>query len=181
LSPWKLRLCLLGVVLALAIPGAAAELCVEVSVGSVPPPALIFADDFEAGSVVMWENPEPVTEFSATYILDLLFAVSLVGELVGDKVVELEIHTPNGHLYQRLATPVSSAAAAGTVMMVEGYRDPLPVRQLEADGAGDLQFRLPVAGTLIVSNSLYGEWTAWAIVDEQPADCGDPLTFDIVQ
>jgi hypothetical protein len=40
---------------------------------------------------------------------------------------------------------------------------------------------LPVAGTSIVSNSLYGEWTAEAVVEDEGAACAQPMTFTITE
>jgi hypothetical protein len=175
-------LCALSLALAVAVPSGAADVCIDVSLTSVPAPTLIFADGFESASISKWEDPDPVSSFPATGILDLLFDLSMVGELVGDAVVELAVYTPNGHLYQRLSAPVSSLAAkAWTSIRVEGYRDPLPVHSLTADPSTDLQLRLPVAGTPIIANSLYGTWTARVLIDGEPADCADPLAFEMTQ
>jgi hypothetical protein len=169
-----------ALVLGAAVPSSAADVCVEVAVSSVPAPSLIFADGFESGTIAKWEDPDPAISFPATGILDLLFDLSFVGELVGDAVVELAVYTPNGHLYQQLSAPVSSLAAkAWAPVRIEGYRDPLPVQPLKAGAANDLQLRLPVAGTPIIANSLYGTWTARALLNGQPADCGVPLTFEM--
>ena len=177
-----MHLSALSLVLVAATQSEAAEVCVEVSVASVPAPVLIFADGFESGSITEWEDPDPASSFSATGILDLVFELSFVGEVVGDSLVELAVYSPNDHLYQQLSTPVSSLSAkVWSTVAVMGYREPQPVHVVNADTSNGLRFRLPVAGTLIIANSLYGTWTARALVDGQLADCGASLTFEIQQ
>jgi hypothetical protein len=57
---------------------------------------------------------------------------------------------------------------------VPGYPDLMPVRLLRSivAEAGRGCSWTPVAGTLIISNSLYGEWKAEALVEDEIVPCG---------
>jgi hypothetical protein len=113
-------------------------------------------------------RPGRVPVFSVRQILDLNFTVFFPGHHDRMDSVELRLFTPNGHLYQSTIVPV--ALAEGKKRTVEGYPHPLPVAQLvphEQDGL-ESGFAVkapsfPVAGTLIVADSLYGRWRveAW--------------------
>ena len=75
---------------------------------------------------------------------------------------------------------------AGQSRPVPGYPDPMPVRVLRSilRGNGQGMFAevtLPVAGTSIVGNSLYGTWKAEAFVEDEIAPCGQPASFGITQ
>lgn len=129
--------------------------------------------------------------FSAAKILDVDFAIvfskKVAEQFSGVHVVEFRVYTPQGHLYQSLSIPMTNdGARAGTSHPVPGYPDPMPVRVLQSilRGGGQGMFaevRLPVAGTSIVSNSLYGEWKAEAFVEDEIAPCGQPALFRISQ
>jgi hypothetical protein len=126
---------------------------------------------------------QPGDVFEALQFLDLHFDVTLAGELEGEHILELAAYTPNGHLYQVLTTPISTAPdRAGLPIRVVGYPDPLPTQHLQAERPGEdlassATFRLPVAGTAIISNSLYGRWTIRLRLDHQWIICDQPCTF----
>ncbi|MGA7617199.1 MAG: hypothetical protein WBX15_18705 [Thermoanaerobaculia bacterium] len=131
----------------------------------------------------------PAESFSATRILDIdlwvLFNPGSANRFSGDHQVELKIFTPHGFLYQSTAIPFTyDAKGKGTQRKLDGYPLPLDVRVLQpvswAKGKElGTSVRLPVAGTLIMSNSLYGTWSAEAYVDGDSLKCAEPASFEI--
>ena len=104
--------------------------------------------------------------FSAKDVLDLELhvAVPSTGPAAGRKI-ELKLFTPRGHLYQMLS-PSSGESEA------------------EARAARRQRFEivsasLPVAGTTIVNNSLYGTWRAEAFVEGESSPCAKARAFEI--
>jgi hypothetical protein len=101
--------------------------------------------------------------FSASTILDL----KLEAAVKGGHQLEFKVYTPKGHLYQSLAATMSAPAAK------EGRRH----RETKK---GTASATLPVAGTTIVTSSLYGEWKVEAFLDgEREFACAKPLSFVI--
>jgi len=101
--------------------------------------------------------------FSAGQILDLELEVRLPvkqfrEQHVGRHRVELKLYTPSGNLYQTLFLPFD-------VDVPEKARKN---RYLSTSAM------LPVAGTSIVTSSLYGEWTILGYVDGATKSCGKP-------
>ena len=131
------------------------------------------------------------SSFSATKVLDLGFSIFFtpgsVNRFAGTRRVEFRIITPRGHLYQSMTIPFSAdAGAKGQKVHVDGYRDPQDVVLLaDATYLNNKHLRvgvtLPVAGTPIVTNSLYGDWRAEAVVDDEPLPCAQPALFTITQ
>lgn len=131
------------------------------------------------------------TEFSATQILDvdfsILFTPGSTKRFGGTHVAEVRVFSPSGNLYQSIAIPFSSdSALIGSKAPLQGYPDPVVIRQVsqrEVKGAKhpEVQARMPVAGTLIVTNSLYGTWTAEAFVDGDPLPCSKKASFRITE
>jgi hypothetical protein len=126
--------------------------------------------------------------FSATKILDLEIGALMNRRLTGDHVLEIKVFTPRGHLYQSFSVPfsgaVTRAAAAPRMRQVDGYPQPMaeqPVRTVR--DAGQVRYlvstRLPVAGTSIMTSSLYGAWRAEAYLDGGLKPCGPAKTFTI--
>jgi hypothetical protein len=115
--------------------------------------------------------------FSATKILDLQLAALLRTRLQGDHTLEMKVYTPKGHLYQVLTVPFSGAAAgAARTRLVEGYPQPLPEQAMTAvrhEGVRrySISARLPVAGTAIMTSSLYGRWRVDAHLDSALEAC----------
>jgi hypothetical protein len=131
-------------------------------------------------------QPPALQQFPAVEVLDLQLSVALTG-LTGDHLLELQLLTPNGHLYQELTAPISVATKEGgrSTKMVPGYPDPLPVQYLtraleEEAAASSAIMTLPVAGTSIISGSLYGAWEVVPLVDGQPAGCGQQYLFTLL-
>lgn len=100
---------------------------------------------------------------SARFVLDLYFEVNLSGEVTGEHILELKLRTPRGHEYQTLTVPITTdGGERGAERKVSNYPRPLRVQVLESEGRDSEGYRtqlsLPVAGTPIVSNALYGNW-----------------------
>lgn len=100
--------------------------------------------------------------FSASEILDLRFLVLVPADDAG--TLHLKLFTPKGHLYQELRVTTELAAD-------RNQRRRSRHRWLSAS--------LPVAGTTIVTSSLYGRWRAEAYVDDGSSPCARPRSFII--
>lgn len=129
--------------------------------------------------------------FSATEVIDVQFAIvfskSVAAQFSDVHMVEFRIYTPQGHLYESITIPMTTnSRRSGERHRVPGYPDLVPVQVLQSirRGGGQGMFAevtLPVAGTSIVSNSLYGPWKAEAVVEDEIAACAQPMTFTITQ
>ncbi|MEM7350943.1 MAG: S8 family serine peptidase [Acidobacteriota bacterium] len=155
-------------------------LCEEIRVGS---PQIVFADGFEAGDLSAWQGGEPTAStFTATNILDLDFQIHFTQALEGDHLLRLRLSTPKGHLFQEVTLPIATdPGRRGASRRVPGFPRPLPIRTTESLGGIDTEQLItvpwPVAGTPIVSSSLYGEWTVAAFLDDSNLPCSSPTTF----
>jgi len=110
---------------------------------------------------------KPLT-FSAAEVLDLEFQVVIPANASSaGPSLELKLFTPKGHLYQTLAVPAASQASGTAAPPKRRAR----YRTVTA--------RLPVAGTTIVNNSLYGTWKAEAYVDGERTACAKARSFVI--
>ncbi len=114
--------------------------------------------------------PAAATVFSASKVLDLVFDIYLkpTAAKVTDGLVQVEAITPTGHPYQRFDLPLA-APGKDKQRRLAGYPFPLraqpPVTaSYRALKAVRVVARLPVAGTVIVNNSLYGTWEATASI-----------------
>lgn len=185
---------ILGAVFALAQAGAAAA---PPSRPVVRPPTESLANACLAVAVSSPEAPKKRGPFSATQILDLQFGALLRTRLRGEHVMNLKVYTPKGHLYQQIDVPFrggatavgagATAEASGQRMRrVEGYPQPLPEQELvlvkTSVGRGyQVQARLPVAGTSIMTSSLYGKWKVVPHLDGSLKACGRATVFSITQ
>jgi hypothetical protein len=174
--------------LAVASPVAAddpAAVCAVIEVGADRPSSVVFVDGFERGDQSLWGDPVPA--FSATEILDVTLEVGLDQDLPGIHLLELSLTTPTGHLYQVLTAPVSSQPELGrTQIRVTGFPYPLEVAPLrvekfESSVRSSTTLRLPVAGTPIVTHSLYGLWQVEVRMDGVATTCGGTARFILVQ
>jgi hypothetical protein len=99
-------------------------------------------------------------DFVAPHVLDLQFWVILPSaSATPGRSLEVKLFTPKGHLYQTLSAPI-----------VHGARPRL---------FQTVTLRLPVAGSTIVNNSLYGIWTAEAYLGGDTSPCTWPRKFRI--
>jgi hypothetical protein len=130
-------------------------------------------------------------DFSATRIvnidLNVLFGSIQAGTMTTPRVVTVKVFSPRGNLYQTFSFPVqTSPVTRGQEQRVDGYPEPVAVQALTAqtyNGARvyGAKATLPVAGTPIISNSLYGTWSAEASLDSQQAACTAKMRFSIRQ
>jgi hypothetical protein len=160
--------------------------CIAVVAGSLQQP---WSGGKDEGEKKFGRLDAPV--FSGAKVINVEFAIifskKVAEQFAGVHVVEFRVHTPQGHLYQSLSIPMTNdSGLAGSRHPVPGYPDPMPVYVLKSIKRGNGQgmyaeVTLPVAGTSIVSNSLYGEWTAEAFVADEIGPCGQPASFTITQ
>jgi len=154
-----------------APPAKAAAACAGIVVTATE---LLFGDGFESGDTYRWESGA-LPQFSAIRMLDLDLTVLFVDGFSGDHLLHLKLFTPKGHHYQTLSVGIASASARRKSMrLIEGYPRPVAVRLVdEADPSSlpEVTLSVPVGGTPIVTNSLYGRWTAEAFLDEQSEAC----------
>ncbi len=159
-----------------------ARLHLQAAGGSGDPPV---ATEASGGCRIRVTSPQTADRrvFSATEILDLDLRVTLRGDITGEHLLHIKVHTPGGHLYQTLTVPFTTdLARSGALRAVDGYPRPLTVQQVEHDTEGgraklSVLASLPVAGTSIVHSSLYGKWTAEAYLDEATESCGRARAF----
>jgi len=134
--------------------------------------------------------PQPPS-FSATSVLDIEFAI-IFSKTVADQfqqihVVEFRVYTPQGNLYEAISIPMTTdEKRAGEKHRVPGYPDLVPVQVLQPIRHGNghgmyAKVKLPVAGTVILNNSLYGSWKAEALVEDEIAACAQPAVFTLTQ
>jgi len=113
------------------------------------------------------------TAFSASRSLDLLFRTQLHlhPEHEQTHTLEFRVRAPRGFLYQSLAVPVSAPPAAPAAR-TQHRVTPAPQRSTVGVSA-----TLPVAGTAITTNSLYGRWSVEPLLDGAP--CGAARFFTL--
>jgi hypothetical protein len=102
--------------------------------------------------------------FSASKVVDLRIETHFARSLRGARRLELRVFTPQGYLYQTLAVPFDASPPAAD------RQSPRP--RLRSIGA-----RLPVAGTAITTNSLYGRWRVVPFLDGEAEPCGRERAF----
>jgi len=133
---------------------------------------------------------DPLTSgstFSALKTEDLRLLVLFLTPVEGEHILELRLITPRGHHYQTLTAPITTEAVeAGAVRQVPTYPRPLEVQALEPyqTRQGVLkgtELRLPVAGTSIMSSSLYGEWEVEVVLDGKPMGCERRDVFRLLE
>lgn len=127
--------------------------------------------------------------YSASQILDLRFRTTLGRPLDGQHALELRVYTPKGHLYQVLTVPVAGPIRRPPAprLREQNVDRRAPSRTDPADEAvmdepdWKLSFDtiLPVGGTSIVTNSLYGSWTVTPHLDGSLKPCGPARQFRI--
>ena len=109
--------------------------------------------------------------FSAAEILDIEFQVLLPRKPTGDHVLQLKLYTPKGHLYQTLSVPFSAEEGSDEQATTRS-----PRRRRRGHKVGTT---LPVAGTTIVTSSLYGTWKVEAYLDGAQEACTRAKKFKI--
>ena len=128
-----------------------------------------------------------IRRFAVSKIVDLTFVVEVSEDLRSDELLILRVFTPKGHLYQEYVVPIAEEPVAGGSRRVAGYPRPLkvyPIKEaVEAGGKRSprqrkvVEYPFPVAGTLIVSNGLYGKWRLRAALDDADYRVCGPAYF----
>jgi hypothetical protein len=98
--------------------------------------------------------------FSASQTLELKITTTFPNTLTGSRRLQLRLLTPQGHLYQAFSIPFDAT---------------LP--RHERGAVRSVSARLPVAGTAITTNGLYGRWTIEPSLDGAP--CTTERHFDL--
>jgi hypothetical protein len=124
--------------------------------------------------------------FRATQILDVQIHVALPRRLTGEHQVDIDVLNPNGHTYQRLTVPFVGADRKPKKRKLEGYPHPVGEQEQKERGrhgraAYAVSATLPVAGTSIVTSSLYGDWNAEVFLDGAVEPCGVRAPFRIME
>ena len=104
-------------------------------------------------------QPRVRERFSARKTLDLVFRMRFSGRDQDAHVVTFRIFTPNGHLYQEVQVMPRTGSAR----------------------ASSISARLPVAGTVIATSSLFGRWRVVPYFDDSPRPCAAAAVFTVVQ
>lgn len=124
--------------------------------------------------------------YSAAEMLDLDFHVLLPAS--SDRAIELRILTPQGHLYQTLELePPRPVIVEVGVESDENSRARGKSSSKKPKQRGRrvkprfvwASAKLPVAGTTIVNNSLYGRWTAVPYLKGDSTPCTRPRVFEL--
>ena len=105
-------------------------------------------------------------QFSAANIMDLELEVRFPRKLTGQHELELKVYTPKGNLYQSMSIPFSA-----------DEEEPATGRMRRR--TKKVRATLPVAGTSIVTHSLYGKWKVEAFLDGADKRCTSPRSFVI--
>ena len=126
--------------------------------------------------------------FSATRSADLIFHVLFDRRLGKEHVVTLKIFTPHGYLYRRLDVPLAPDKGEGRqgARRLPGYPYPVPVQALHTVTVDNRRYEsvevsFPVAGSTIVTSSLYGRWKVEVFLDGADKRCGGPTFFYLGQ
>jgi hypothetical protein len=133
------------------------------------------------------EKPQAMgRSFSAADSTDLIIHVLFDRSLEEDHVVTLRVLTPNGHLYRQLDVPLTSSdrGDSATSRRLPGYPYPVRVHTPRTVNVGGSKFEsvevvFPVAGSTIVTSSLYGRWEVEVSVDGASEPCGRRTFFHL--
>jgi len=133
------------------------------------------------------EKPQAMgRSFSAARSADLIFHVLFNRKLDEGHVVTLKVFTPKGHMYRQFDVPVASGMEkrSGRTRHLPGYPYPVKVHATSTLKAGKREYEsvdvsFPVAGSTIVTSSLYGRWTVEVYLDGAADPCGKPTFFHL--
>lgn len=114
----------------------------------------------DAISVSSPDKPRVRDRFSATKTLDLQFRMRMRNVDKEPHVVTFRVLTPKGHLYQE-------------IQVIHRPDSRRPVTTLSAG--------LPLAGTAIATNTLYGRWRVTPYLDGSSRPCNAAAVFSIVK
>jgi hypothetical protein len=133
------------------------------------------------------EKPQGMARsFSAARSADLIFHLLFDRSLEEEHLVTLEVFTPNGHLYRRYDVPVAPGddKRSGGARRLPGYPYPVPVLTTSTIDADKRKYEsvdvsFPVAGSAIVTSSLYGRWRVEVFLDGAAEPCGKSTFFHL--
>jgi hypothetical protein len=133
------------------------------------------------------EKPQAMgRSFSAADATDLIIHVLFDRTLEEEHVVTLEVFTPKGHLYRRFEVPLAPAHEnpSESTRRLPGYPYPVPVHEPKTVEVGGSKFQsvevvFPVAGSSIVTSSLYGRWNVEVYLDRDAEACGRRTFFHL--
>ncbi len=147
-------------------------------------------DDEKACKSVSFETVPPlpkndkdskgkVPSYSAHEILDLRLTIKLGNPHRLPELLDLRFYTPNGHLYESRVVAIRTSAEearGATHRNLRGYPHPVEAQTPKETGKGaglerTVTATLPVGGTLISTNSLYGRWRVDVHADGAPTPC----------
>jgi hypothetical protein len=132
------------------------------------------------GLLVVGDKGSSGTRLSASKNGDVTLRIETAAELPGDHLLEFRLFDPKNALYQSISVPTGDAPGS---RMIPSY--PRPVRivvpVMQPSQASQKSFRVdqvfPLGGTMIQTNSLYGNWRLEALLDGLPY-CA-PFSFTI--
>jgi hypothetical protein len=124
------------------------------------------------------ERPHARDPFSVRKTLDLQFRMRVRTRDEESHVVSFRVLTPNGHLYQELQAPPEVKKNKEND---DDDRDDRGDHDDHDRRMSRVSARLPVAGTFIVTSSLFGQWRVVPYIDDDPEPCAAPSVFRIEQ
>lgn len=127
------------------------------------------------------DRPGLPTVVSAKAVEDLVFEVRLPKKLPDKPVLTLTVSLPDGFTYQVLDVPIAEEGKAPASRALRGYPHALQERAVIVRGSDRVvEVSLPVGGTAISTNSLYGQWRVVATLDDGTA-CREASPFVITE
>lgn len=123
--------------------------------------------------------------FSAQKTTDILLNAVFTGRIKGEHLLSIKLFTPHGYLYRQYDVPVAAnSGRAPQDRKVEHY--PYPVKEkfpqqntIDGQRLQVVTIHFPVAGSNIVTNSLYGAWSVEVLMDGESQTCQDQGRFFI--
>lgn len=134
-----------------------------------------------------------VTAVSAVEILDLDLVVAIPWKLAkdwkGEHRMEIDVLNPRGNVYQSIEFDfVVEKRGRKSSLFTPGQHEPVEAELMTLAGQGQDKYlgvkaRLPVAGSSIMQNSMYGTWSVVTRVDGAVISCdlAGTLTFQLNQ
>ncbi len=133
-----------------------------------------------------------VTSVAASDSLDLDLVVAIPWKLAkdwkGKHRMEIEVLNPLANVYQTIEFPfVVEKRGRKSSLFTPGQKEPVEAEFLTLAGQGQDKYlgvkaRLPVAGSSIMQNSMYGTWSVVTRVDGDVISCsGAPSAFELTQ
>ncbi len=128
-------------------------------------------------------SPEAATtrrkkpKFSAAEIMDIQLQALVSRKLTGHHSLEFKIYTPKGNLYQSMRLQFDADAPTAEGAPRRSRRSQEVNRRSRR--SQEVNAVLPVAGTSIVTSSMYGTWKVEAFLDGDDRRCSRPRKFVI--